>query len=588
MRAPWIYISVLAVASGCRAATQAPVNESCPRAEQVQKLLGEAPLNPAAWCTGDPCASPSTVLQLVHKSADPGVDDWTPGSPATEDNRALMVRAATVFNTVCGQAEAEALTAELVQFPTVSARKKPAEDPAFVAMSAHLQAWAQAHDFDFEATKDNGAWIVSAGTADPEIAFVMHADVVPVDAEEDSPVAQGELPKGWSYPPFKMHTTEDRLYGRGTEDDKGPIAAILVTMHTLQRFGLLPQGQLQAIMGTGEESDWSGMKAFVKSRKQAPYVISLDASYPVVVAESGFVAWTLNLAKGEGSSQSGCIVAKSAQAGQFLTQIPGEAQLILAAQKGLKAKVQAAASQASAALKDARFSFEVSGDAEQVTLQVKGDAVHSSEGDKGANAMWLLAQSAGGLQLCPGAISSTLELVRTRFVGDHWGQGLKLAYEHPVMGKLLVAPTVLRTEDKQVVLRINMRRPAGLSAQVFSERLDEVLKGFQSKYPGLTEAKGGRYVGEPALVDPDSHLVRTLMQIYRDASGDKDAQPQSIRGGTYARLFDGAVSFGPSLPGRPYRGHAPDEYMERKALQLMLTTSLQAVLQLSPTKAAQD
>ncbi|CAN0581290.1 unnamed protein product, partial [Laminaria digitata] len=107
------------------------------------------------------------------------------------------------------------------------------------------------------------------------------------------------------------------------------------------------------------------------------------------------------------------------------------------------------------------------------------------------------------------------------------------------------------------------------------------LKRFQAEVPGLSEAKEGRYVGEPALVDPDSHLVRTLMQIYRDASGDKNAQPQSIRGGTYARLFDGAVSFGPSLPGRPYRGHAPDEYMEREALQLMLTTSLQAVLQLS-------
>ncbi|MCA9553683.1 MAG: peptidase M20, partial [Myxococcales bacterium] len=65
-------------------------------------------------------------------------------------------------------------------------------------------------------------------------------------------------------------------------------------------------------------------------------------------------------------------------------------------------------------------------------------------------------------------------------------------------------------------------------------------------------------------------------------TGEPEAQPITIRGGTYARLFDGAVSFGPGIPGRPYRGHAPDEYIEVEALKLMMETTLQATLRLAP------
>lgn len=585
MRASWFSLALLLLA-GCRAATQTPAAtpKTCPTQAQVAQRLGARPgTDSALWCTQPVCDSPAQTLALVAQTGTaPAVPGWTEGTPATPESRASLEAAARVYSAVCAPAEAEALTGQLVAFPTVSARKNPADDPAFVAMAAHLQAWSQAEGFEFEATPDNGAWVVSTHHGEPSLAFVMHADVVPIDAEGDEPVAQGSLPTGWTHAPFEMHVTEDRLYGRGTEDDKGPIAAVLVTLRTLRRFGLLPQGQVQAIMGTGEESDWSGMKAFVASRKQAPHVISLDASYPVVIAESGFVAWSLHVPVTSQKRNETCIVADAVEAGQFLTQVPGDGRLLMQKQPGLAQAAETAAKAALVALNDPRLSFEVEDKDKTVELRVKGDAVHSSEADNGANAMWLLAKAGAQLDLCPGAIRSTLGLIDTHLVSDHWGRRLQLAYEHPVMGKLLVVPTVLRSDASQVTLRINMRRPAGLDSAAFSTKLDTALKRMQMDVPALVEAtKEGRYVGEPALVDPDSELVTTLMQIYREASGDSQAQPQSIRGGTYARLFEGAVSFGPNIPGRTYRGHAPDEYLEKQALQLMLTTSLEAVLRLA-------
>ncbi|MCB9651937.1 MAG: M20/M25/M40 family metallo-hydrolase, partial [Deltaproteobacteria bacterium] len=386
--------------------------------------------------------------------------------PASDAPVEVRADGARRFLARCGLAEAEALTAELVAFPTVSARE-PRDGPAFNAMAEHLKTWSEARGFRFEAVGKNDAWIVSHGEGAPELAFVMHADVVPVDAEESPGVTVG-----WTHPPFEVTEIDGRLYGRGTEDDKGPIAAVLVVLHTLKRFDLLPAGQVQAIMGTGEEHDWAPMAAFAKSRPQASTVISLDAGYPVVIAESGFVAWTLALPKESAfGRKKGCIEPLEVSAGQFLTQVPGEGRLALAARAGLAAAVKAAADAELTARGEARFSAEAREAGDQVVLDVHGEAVHSSTAEDGANALWLLSGIAGRLDLCGGGIRDMLALVHRDLDGDHHGKRLGLFYAHPLMGELLVIPTVLRSEGEQVTLQINMRRPAGKDDEAFDKAL---------------------------------------------------------------------------------------------------------------------
>ena len=50
--------------------------------------------------------------------------------------------------------------------------------------------------------------------------------------------------------------------------------------------------------------------------------------------------------------------------------------------------------------------------------------------------------------------------------------------------------------------------------------------------------------------EPDSAEVRACLNAYRLVTGD-DAKPYTIGGGTYARRFPNAVSFGPEHPERP-------------------------------------
>ena len=58
--------------------------------------------------------------------------------------------------------------------------------------------------------------IAKLGTKKPTLAFVGHTDVVPI----------GDIDE-WTYDPFSLTEENNKLYGRGTSDMKGSIAAFL-------------------------------------------------------------------------------------------------------------------------------------------------------------------------------------------------------------------------------------------------------------------------------------------------------------------------------------------------------------------------
>lgn len=484
--------------------------------------------------------------------------------------------AARRFLERCGLHEALELTQRLVAFRTVSAEGLAHENPAFEEMRRFLESWGRNRGFAFESFGADDAWELRVGSGPRRLGYVMHADVVPA--------GEGEVPEGWSGPPFSAWIRDGKLYGRGTEDDKAPIAAVLVALHTLARFELLTNAEIVAILGTAEERSWDGMSRYVRTSTKPEYVVSIDASYPVVVAESGFVAWKLALPlEGPRSADAGARARiERVHGGQFLTQVPGEATMTVLPARGehaiaLAHRLEPIGRELAGALGPG-FELSTRTAGPRVIVRARGRAVHSSEADRGDNALWLLARVAAALDPEPNAVARMLGLVERSFVLDHHGERLGLAYEHPLMGRLLVSPTLLETGAEQVTLGVNMRRPAGRSKAEFEAMLDAALAKLRAESPELAAPE--RWVGEPALADTRGPLVSTLLDVYRETTGDQTSGPISIRGGTYARLFPGAVSFGPSRPGRPYSGHGPDEHIELDVLERMVRMIFESALRL--------
>ena len=72
-------------------------------------------------------------------------------------------------------------------------------------------------------------------------------------------------------------------------------------------------------------------------------------------------------------------------------------------------------------------------------------------------------------------------------------------------------------------------------------------------------------------MQPTSREVQALMRAYNEVTGEK-AEPFTMKGGTYARMFSTAVSFGPEKPWEEkpaWAGsmHGPDEAISEELLK---------------------
>jgi acetylornithine deacetylase/succinyl-diaminopimelate desuccinylase-like protein len=172
-----------------------------------------------------------------------------------------------------------------------------------------------------------------------------------------------------------------------------------------------------------------------------------------------------------------------------------------------------------------------------------------------------------------------LEIVHAFFDRDLHGEALGLAHEDAFMGPLVVAPTVLRVEASGAHVEVNMRRPAGRTVEAFRAELEAALGRVRERFGRDVLETEDVFVSEVHHVQA-GRSIDALSEIYARLTGRprEEIVPRAIRGGTYARLFPGAVDFGPALPGTPYTGHGADEHITLVALSLTGRAALETAL----------
>jgi hypothetical protein len=82
------------------------------------------------------------------------------------------------------------------------------------------------------------------GTADaPSLMFNGHMDHGPLDGRNSDDLS------GWARPPFRPTIEDGYLYGKGCQDEKGGICAMLIAAVTMRRLNLRPRGDLRSWTG---------------------------------------------------------------------------------------------------------------------------------------------------------------------------------------------------------------------------------------------------------------------------------------------------------------------------------------------------
>ncbi len=349
------------------------------------------------------------------------------------------------------------------------------------------------------------------GSGDKIFGVICHLDTVPA----------GDLGK-WKHNPFKGTVINDAVYGRGSQDDKGPGIAALYAVKALMDQGYHFNQRIRFIYGTDEEILWRGIAEYNKKEAPIDSGISPDAEFPLIYAEKGLQQSYL---VGPGTDQLKLNLKNAFNA------VPDSAVYDGPKQDEVKVALD-------------KHGFEYTSDNNSIT--VIGKSVHAMMAPKGTNAVLRLAI----------ALDDVFDFKPLDFIGKLFKEGATgsnvLGDVRDESGQLTFNISSLEINENETRMQIDLRIPVTVDRDNLLAKLSKQVAAYDLKYVHFD------YLA-PLYVPKDSKLVRTLMKVYKEQTGDVDAEPQISGGATFARTMNNCVAFGGMLPTTPDYMHQANE-----------------------------
>lgn len=380
------------------------------------------------------------------------------------------------------------------------------------------------------------------------LGILSHIDVVPF----------GE---GWHFSPCG-EVVGNKIYGRGSLDDKGPTIAALFALAAIKQSGLPLDRPIRMIIGGNEESGCRCIQKYVEENPAPAFGFSPDANFPVIFAEKGIVLFNLSLQTEPGRLQS-------ISAGTVINAVPGKAEAIL---QGIELDEAKRLLQAALPQETERDMLEISPlSGGQIKLICLGKAAHGSMPEKGQNAVWLLFNALTALPLAENEKAAVKNL--SLLLGsDYYGKGIGIACSDDMSGGLTLNLGTLNMQNGDWQLGMDMRYPVTVPfAEIWHKLSDNAAAGGLALR--LKEHK------EPLYVPQDAKPAAELLALYREY--EPTAEALAIGGGTYCRAFKNFVAFGPLRPQTADLMHQSDEYITEEDLRFLLEIYTLAIWRLS-------
>ena len=403
-------------------------------------------------------------------------------------------------------------------------------------------AMADARALGFEVRDFDGyACDVTLGGAEEKIAVLGHLDVVPVG-------------DGWTKPPFEGLIENGRMYGRGTNDDKGPALAALFAMKAIRDAGIPLKKGIRLILGCDEESGWEDM-AYYGAHERIPDVgFSPDASFPLINTEKGMLVLELRA-----PAAAGGLKILEFATGDRINVIPGESKALVEGGTDIVDRVKTYAEKTG-------LPYTAEATDRGVLVTATGIPGHSAypEGRRNAIGMMLLLLKELGAE---GPVAVLAEAVGL----ESDGKSLGCACRDEVSEGLTCNMGILRLENGAWYGTLDMRCPVTADQEKLRESAIARLPGFSVETATMKP---------PHHVPADSELVTKLLAAYEEETG-LEGKPMSTGGGTYAKVLEQGVAFGALFPDEEDLAHQADEFETIDRLMLAIKIYANALIRLA-------
>ncbi len=399
------------------------------------------------------------------------------------------------------------------------------------------------------------------GASPTQIATIAHTDIVPVGI-------------GWTVPALDVTRREGYLLGRGVQDDKGPFvlslyAAKFFVDQVAQTGERLPY-TLRCLVGCNEETMMRDVQWYLKHYEAPAFCFSPDADFPLINAEKGIFHGVFRTKEPIIGPTTGLV---ELDGGTVANAIPGLATALVS-----EDAAGFLLSRCTKGIESERLENGL------ICVTAHGIGGHAAFPEGTDNAIGrlvrLMLDTEGNGRACvnaPDALIAFLTMVEilTRTTD---GSALGIAASDDVFGPLTQNAGVVRTlEDGTMTISVDVRYPRSITSAQIIATFEELGERF-----GCTFESGEPH--DPFYMDPALPEIQVLLNTYREFV-DPQAQALAIGGGTYARRFPKACSFGPhdtNAQDPDWVGieHGPDEGISEEALRKALKIYIVSIARL--------
>ena len=415
----------------------------------------------------------------------------------------------------------------------------------------YILSWAESKEM-YVKNYEGYAGEVSIGNGNTVVGILVHTDVVPAG-------------DGWNTSPFEATIIGDKIYGRGSLDDKSPIVSCLYVMDYINKNNLLSDKYtIRMIIGTNEEDAWGGINYYINKVNKLPDMsIVPDANFPMIFCEKGLLDFNMEFENIKDKTKHRLTEINF---GNARNVVPGKATCTVTSShiEEIKNALSKHESNKSVIL--------VYSD-DSVSIVVNGLSTHSMSPEKGTNAIGLMMNllSDLGKDL---DMHYLVEVYNNTMGMTYNGEKINLALEDEVSGKLTMNIGKINILDDKVIFESNIRYPASIESTVIINGVSKCCKDLNLDYIQVD------HLGS-ILVDLDTEIVSKSMSAYEKVTGDTESKPYAIGGATYARAIPNAVAFGPLFPYEDELAHEPNEFVSIDSFAKMTEIYFEALIELT-------
>lgn len=323
------------------------------------------------------------------------------------------------------------------------------------------------------------------------------------------------------------------IYGPGATGGKGSAIACLYAMKILSQEGCIPDGKkVRMIVLSDKETGYKGIN-YYKEYEEAPEIgFVTDGTFPVIYGEKGTVTFDLEMKFDTYFDAPVNVVEISG--GESGDTVPDSVNIILSCEEIFRDRI---GDELKEFCERENLEYNIFSQNKLISIELKGKKAPGYEPEKGKNAV------SYGIKF----LSQIIDYIdRKKFVAEYarvigtnyYCEGFEKEFSDEDSGRTTFNVGKINLINDRVTLSIDVRFP--ISA-VYSDVLESIKDEFKYSAFEITNLSHMR----PVSFSEDSFVVKKLMRVYNEVTGDEGAMPYVTYGTSYARTLSNMVSFGP-------------------------------------------